>query len=278
MCRSYRVPERRTRLSRRVPPRLRPHAAEPHRALPRRHGADDALQLALRPAQRRPGRAALRGHRRRALDRGGGAARRGRAALARDRLGRRALPADAALSPLPGRRRGADRKRRRLPLLLHRGGARGRPGAAPGRGPAARLQRPLPGPPGLRARGARGPGAAVGRAPGAARDRYDHDRGRRPRDGRVGERPAGRPRHPALRRLADLPVRKPVRRHPDGCHLRDPRRGSAALDATPARALPRARCARAEVRPPADGARAGQAQALASATARSRSRSSSTSA
>ena len=48
----------------------------------------------------------------------------------------------------------------------------------------------------------------------------------------------------------------------DGGDLRDPRRGSAVLDPAPARALPGARRPRADFRPPADGARAGQAQAL----------------
>src|SRR5262249_40155432 len=132
--------------------------AEPDRLAARGKRAHGPLQLADRPPHRRPLRPAPRGHGPRALDareRGGDPAH---PRLARARLGRGPVPPERARVGLPGCRRPAQGRRRRLPGVGDHGGARGTARGGPQR-PAragdprpARLERRRPGP--LRGRGA----------------------------------------------------------------------------------------------------------------------------
>ena len=232
------------------------------------------VQLGLRPPLRRHVRAAGRGHRRRpepgrVLP---GALRLAR--LARAGLGRgprrrrpvRAVHPERAGRDLPRRRRPAARVGCRLPLLLHARGDRG-PRGRPAEGRPVGLRRLLPQPAGRARRAARGRRRAVGGPDAGARRRH---RLRRPgpRRGPLRRRARARLRPGPGQRRAALHAGQPGRRRADGDHPRAARRGPAALDAAPDRAVRGAGPDRRRLRPdaavraPADRAGGGQPPAV----------------
>ena len=125
------------------------------------------------------------------------------------------LPRDDRAAPVPGRR---------VPVLLHGGGARGAARGRPRARRGARLRRQVPRPGGAHGVRGRGPhrGDPFPDAGARARDP-------RPREGRgpVAAGSAPRLRDRAFGRLAGVPARGRGRRHADGDHARDPRRRPA---------------------------------------------------
>ncbi|CAA9356038.1 MAG: Glutamyl-tRNA synthetase @ Glutamyl-tRNA(Gln) synthetase, partial [uncultured Gemmatimonadetes bacterium] len=195
--------------------------SQPHRLPARGRGPHGALQLAAGAAERRRVRAAHRRHGPRAEHGRVHAHHPGGDELAGAHLGRgAALPERGAAAP---HRRGAAPagRGRRLPLLLHAGGA-GR--QAPGRRAGVPLRPQVPRDPPRGERRARRGGHALHRA--LPRPRGDHGvDGPGVRGHPVRQREHRGLHHPAHRRHAHLQHGRGVGRHRDGDHARDARRG-----------------------------------------------------
>ena len=137
-------------------------------------------------------RAAVRGHRPRAVDGRARSTRRcgcSSGSASTGTRGRIARP--SGIEPTPRRPPAAGGRGQGVPLLLHarrswRRSARQRQRRAA----AADLLRPLPQAERAAASGVRGRGPAVGRAAGGGAGRRDRDRGSRPRHGALGQRAA----------------------------------------------------------------------------------------
>src|SRR5262245_6019809 len=118
--------------------------AEPDGGAAPRQRADRALQLPVRASSRRALHPPHRGHGSRTVDRRVHGGDRRRAPLARARLGRGPVPADGPARALSRARREAPRRRCRLPLLVHAGGARGASEGGARRRAASRLRSHVP--------------------------------------------------------------------------------------------------------------------------------------
>ena len=240
--------------------RARPFRAFSHRQAAHRRRSHRHLQLGLRPGYRRHLRAAHRGHRPGAFHRGEHPDHSARAEVDGPRLGRgpgggrtlRPLLPDPAHRHVRGSAAEAHRRRRRLSLLLHQGGAgRQARGRRENRGRLRGLRSHLSRHSSRRGRRARCSWRAPCLAPESARrPRSGHVQRCRLRRHELPHRCDGRHDSAPHRRHVHLQLRCGLRRCEHGHHPRHPRRRPSLQHPAPGAHLRGARRRGAAVRAP----------------------------